>query len=116
MTAQRRNDAATHVDFSDVLRHELGRARAERLARVLIATMRRTDGLTATWGPGEHIYVDVDLVSDCYGGDWRRDPASDLWHMVGYLPDVHNPRAGEPHTDIQLLAEWGPVTAVEEQP
>lgn len=118
-TPERKNDARLWASIAGQIGAERGHggAKSERLARVLVAVLRREEGLTATWGPGEEIPADVTRVSDCDGDEWKRlvrGPNTGMWRMVGYWASEHTPSAAEAHTDEQLLIEWGPVTAVEE--
>lgn len=87
----------------------------ERVARGLVAEVRRERGDGRTFAPGERIPLEVVAVYDLDGHVWDRqvdDLPPTWWRMRGFDPAEHEPAAGEAHSTASLLDAYGPVTEV----
>jgi hypothetical protein len=86
---------------------------AQRVARQLVAEVRRERGDGRTFAPGDDVGGDVAVVYDLDGYLWDRvtgDPPVTRWRMRGFDPAEHEAAAGEDCSTQALLDAYGPVT------
>jgi hypothetical protein len=78
----------------------------QRVARQLVAVVRRERAEHQTWAPGEQIPADVLRVADVAGDAWWRDPGGQR-AAPGVDPDEVEAAGAETYDDEHLLDRLG---------